>query len=560
MIGSLREFEKQRKEHGYEKPQVFNRPLFQSIYLRVLGSIFSGVLLALAFPGFNNSTLAFPALVPLMFAVQSVSPKRAAWLGLLSGFVFFLVSLSWLHNLTSMVDSMGMQASALLGYACLALYCGAYFIPFSIATSLAARQWMGDHLRKNIRFMFVVTMVWVGAEYLRSILFTGFPWNPLGVSQYASPAIIQWAKWGGVYAVSAVIVWLNAALFVTFRQYTHGTRTRKYRPHLELMIGLAPLALCLADGMNTLLDKPLCRDAVNLALIQPNIGQSAKWDEAKDEEIRQRLEELTETASRLRDIDLIIWPETAVPDIINNPRTPQSQELVQRLVAQRVPLLVGAMDFDFESDTIKYYNSSILFDIDGAVLGKYHKQHLVPFGEYVPFPKLMRKFTPVAVDLGAGEESTLLSISGKAPFSVLICFEDTVAPLASKAVRAGARWLVNQTNDGWFDPSAQSEQHLAHAVFRCVENRVPMARCCNTGVSCFIDAYGVISYEAKPQTKLEVCTEGFTTDQICPRTAGMAETFYTRHGDLFARMALLVGAASFIVLRKRGRKLCKKKT
>ncbi len=552
MIWSLKQYEQHRKKQGYETPRIPRHPIFQTLYVRLAGSILSGVLLALSFPGYGHATLAFAALIPLMFAVQGVPVKRAAALGLLSGFVFFLLSLSWLSNLTAMVEGVGIKVSALLGYAALALYCALYTMPFSIAAMLAAKRWLGDNIRQNLRYMFVLSMVWVGSEYLRSVLFTGFPWNPLGVSQYASPAIIQSAQWGGVYAVSAIIVWLNAGLFVTFRQYTHGTRSRKYRPHFELMLGLAPLALSLADGMHALLSKPLCKEAVTVALVQPNIPQSVKWDEAKDQQILQELKELTLSVTRLQDIDLVIWPETAVPDIINNPRTPESYELVQHMTSQGIPLLVGTMDIALSGDEYAYYNSSILFDVDGAVIGRYAKQHLVPFGEYVPFPKVMRKFTPIEVDVGAGTESTLLTITNRAPFSVLICFEDTVAPLSARAVQAGARWLVNQTNDGWFDPSAQSEQHLAHAVFRCVENRVPMARCCNTGVTCSIDAYGVISHEARPETRLAVRTAGFSVGQICPRPEGEEQTFYTRHGDLFARMALLVGALTFVTLRTRG--------
>jgi apolipoprotein N-acyltransferase len=557
MIGSLKEFEENRKKNGYEKPQLTTHPFFHSLYFRIFGSVLSGVILALAFPGFGYSTLAFVALVPLLFAVQSVSAKRAAGLGLLSGCVFFMISLSWLGNLTGMVEGWGLKASTWAGCAFLAFYCGLYFVPFSMAVPLFSRVWLGDDLRKNVRLMFVLTMLWVGAEYARSILLTGFPWNLVGVSQYNSPAIIQCATWGGVYAVSALVVWMNIALFVTFRQYTHGTRTRKYRPHLELMIGLAPLALSLAGGMKVLLNKPLCRETVNVALVQPNISQTIKWDDAKDVEIRQTLKDLTIAVTRLNETDLVIWPETAVPDLINNPATPHSQNLVQYLVAQGIPLLVGAMDYDFEGDRVNYHNSSILYGPDGAAIGKYHKQHLVPFGEYVPFPKLMRKFTPVSYDVSAGNESTLLSLPGTAPFSPLICFEDTVAPLAAKAVRAGARWLVNQTNDAWFDPSCQSEQHLAHAVFRCVENRVPMARSCNTGVSCFIDAFGIISHEARPETKLDVRSEGFAVGSLFPRAEDLPQTFYTRHGDRFAQTALVVGALSVVTLRVRGRRAAK---
>jgi apolipoprotein N-acyltransferase len=441
-----------------------------------------------------------------------------------------------------MVEGAGLKISAFLGYVVLAFYCALYFVPFSIVAVLGAKKWMGGNLRKNVRYMVALTAVWVGSEYLRSFLFTGFPWNALGVSQYANVAVIQIAEWGGVYLVSAVIVWVNVAIFITFRQYTHGIRLSKYRPHLELMIGLLPIALSIMHGMNTLFGKAEPKRGVNVALVQPNIKQSAKWDEAKDQEIRVRLEELTEQVTRLIGLDLVIWPETAVPDFIRS--SPASYGLVTRLAVQGTPLLVGTMDFTVSDAGIRYYNSSILFDTNGNEIGKYDKQHLVPFGEYVPFPGLMRKFTPIEVDFGSGAGSTLLPIKGEDSFSVLICFEDTVAPLAVNAVRAGARWLVNQTNDAWFDPSFASEQHLAHAVFRCVENRVPMARCCNTGVTCFIDAYGIV------KRSIDVRTAGFTAGVIQPRPVKAELTLYTRHGDLFSKGCLLIGATVFYAFRK----------
>ena len=541
MIGSFKEMDRKRRARGFEPPKAPQHPVFQSLHVRICGSVFTGVLLALSFPGFGNSTLVYVALVPLLFAVQSVSVKRAAGLGMLSGFVFFMISLSWLHHLSGMVEGPALRISARLGYGVLALYCSLYFIPVSAVAAVGAGRWVGSNLRKNVRFMVALTAVWVGSEYLRSFLFTGFPWNPLGVSQYANVTIIQIAQWGGVYLVSASIVWMNVALFITFRQYTHGIRLSKYRPHFELMVGLLPIALSIMHGMNTLFNKPAPRQGVNVALVQPNIKQSAKWDDAKDREIRVRLEELTEAATRLAGLDLVIWPETAVPDFIRS--STESYDLVARLAMRGTPLLVGTMDFTVSDAGIRYYNSSILFDTNGNEIGKYDKQHLVPFGEYVPLPRLMRKFTPIEVDFGRGSGSTLLPIDGEESFSVLICFEDTVAPLAVNAVRAGARWLVNQTNDAWFDPSSASEQHLAHAVFRCVENRVPMVRCCNTGVTCFIDAYGSI------RRSIDVRTAGFTAGQLHPRSAGGELTFYTRYGDLFARGCLLVGATVIFILR-----------
>jgi len=547
MIGSFKDMDKKRQAFDKAHPSAkFTHPLFQSVWFHMFGAVLTGLLMALSFPGFGNATLIYAAMVPLMFAVQSASTKKACWLGLLSGFVFFMVSLGWLHNLTGTVEGVLMKLSALVGYAVLALYCALYFIPFSVTVALGSRLWVGGNMWKNVRFMFATTMVWVGSEYLRGFLFTGFPWNPLGVSQYQNPAIIQIAEWGGVSAITGYIVWMNAGIFVTFRQYTHGTRLKKYRPHFELMIGILPLALSIAHGMGVLMNRPDSFEHVTVAMVQPNIPQEEKWDPELDQGIRERLEELTSSVMRLDGIDLVIWPETAVPDYVLHSRA--SYGLVKRMTQGEVPLLVGTMDVEHLEEGKAYYNSSMLFGQGGAYIAKYDKQHLVPFGEYVPFPGLMRKFTPIPLDFQPGRESTLFRLEGSAPFSVLICFEDTVAPLAVDAVRTGARWLINQTNDAWFDPSSQSEQHLAHAVFRCVENRVPMARCCNTGVTCTIDAFGNVDRELLPRT------QGFTTRILSPRPVDAEQTFFTRHPNMFSKVALLAGATVLFVLRTKARK------
>jgi apolipoprotein N-acyltransferase len=551
MFGTMKkeaaETDSNRSSWSARKPRHL---LFQSIVFPVFGSLLSGILLALSFPGYGNSSLAFIGLVPLMFAVQSASGKKAALLGLLAGFIFFMLSMGWLHNLTGTVAGVALKASALLGYAVLSLYCALYFIPIAITVSICVKHWGVRAFRSNVRLMFSASMVWVAAEYLRSFLFTGFPWNSLGVSQYASPVLIQIADWGGVYIVSACIVWMNTALFITLSQYIGGIRARHYRPHGELMLGLLPVALSVAYGLHILFNPPEPQKPVQVVLVQPNIPQTEKWDREKDQQIRNTLEVLTETAARIDGTDLIVWPETALPDFVRV--SAPSQDLVGRMVELGFPLLVGSMDLGYSESTRVYYNSSILFGTNGAAIAKYDKQHLVPFGEYVPFPALMKKFTPIEVDFAAGRESTLVPLEGKAPFSVLICFEDIVAPLSVKAVRNGARWLVNQTNDAWFDPGAQSEQHLAHAVFRCIENRIPMARCCNTGITCTIDAFGNVERSLNPRSS------GFAVNKIYPRPAELRQTFYTRHADAFARFALLASATVVFVLRSNGRKQRKK--
>jgi apolipoprotein N-acyltransferase len=222
---------------------------------------------------------------------------------------------------------------------------------------------------------------------------------------------------------------------------------------------------------------------------------------------------------------------------------------VNRLTRDEIPLLVGTMDFSDGPQGRELHNSSLLFDGSLEAVGTYHKQHLVPFGEYVPFPNLFRSMSPLDVDFTAGEASTLFRLPEKAPFSVLICFEDTMGALARRAVQGGARWLINQTNDAWFDPSFQSEQHLAHAIFRCVENRVPMVRSCNTGVTSIIDSFGRVNRRLEPQTS------GFLVGTVHPALQEQKQTHYTRWGDRFAQAMGVAGGVALLLLGWRVRKL-----
>lgn len=507
---------------------------------RVGGAVLTGLMLVGSFPGWGQSTLVFTALVPLLLAVQSVSTKRAAGLAWLSGLVFFAVSLSWFWKMTHTVDVWLFKAGTLAGFLILVSYCALYFIPFGLTACWCGKLWKRGSLLQNLRVMLILTIVWCGAEFLRSTMFSGFGWNALGISQYANPATIQLAERGGVTAVSAVIVWMNAGVFLTIRQYVQGGQLKKYRPHFELMLGLVPLALSVMFGMRVLFSPMPMGEPLQVGLIQPNIPQTARRDAAMNREIRERLESLSSAALRMDEIALIVWPETAAPDYVR--LSFPSRALVNRLTQEGVPLLVGSMDFADVDGERRLYNSSLLFDDGKEPVASYHKRHLVPFGEYVPLPGLLRFLSPLDVDFAAGESVTVFQMEGLAPFGALICFEDTMGLLARDVVRGGARWLVNQTNDAWFDPSVQSEQHLAHAVFRCVENRVPMVRSCNTGVTAIIDAYGRV------ERRLEPRQSGFLVGTVRPALADRAPTVYTAVGERFAQVVLAGGVVSFLLL------------
>jgi apolipoprotein N-acyltransferase len=497
----------------------------------ILASIFSGILLFLSFAPFSITLCGWFALIPLMLACAGAAPRRAAFLGWLAGVVFFLSSLYWLRHVSW------------LGTIGLAFYCALYFIPFAVFVSLRRDRWRSMKSLVNIAWMFGAAAVWAASEYLRAIVITGFPWNLLGVSQYKELAFIQIAELGGVYALSALLVFFNAAAALTILQYASGLR-RKYRMHIELLCGVLAVVLIWAFGIHKLLDRPEPGVSVRVALIQPNIPEVGNWEPADPELAYKRLEELTLFAQHAPDLDLIIWPETALPDFVRfNER---SAGLVKKLAAAGLPLLAGSMDAVWRTEKEPdYYNASMLFNPDGELLGTYYKQHLVLFGEYIPFEgkiPLINALTPIGSSFKSGRTATLFKRPGdERGFSVLICFEDSLPYLARRAARGGATLLINQTNDSWFDPDCGSVQHLANAVFRCVETRLPMLRCANTGITCAVDPLGRITQTLAPRT------QGFQIVETVPADPAREATFYVRFGDLFAQACLTGTVALFIV-------------
>jgi apolipoprotein N-acyltransferase len=240
--------------------------------------------------------------------------------------------------------------------------------------------------------------------------------------------------------------------------------------------------------------------------------------------------------------DLVIWPETAMP--FHPPTSPLFPELLARTVfAGHYSLLAGAPYFQERENNFDLYNSAILVRPDGGQ-SLYFKQHLVPFGEYVPLSDILPLPGPVVESVGnfksGGKAEPLLD--GKAKLGILICFESIFPDLARQEVANGANMLVNMTNDAWFGRSSASIQHLAMVVFRAVENRRSLARAANTGISCFIDPAGHISRE----------TPIFTEYAITGSLKLLEEkTFFTRAGHLFPLLCLFTLIPLLIRLKKR---------
>ncbi len=512
--------------------------------LRIVGAAASGLLLAAAYPPFEIAAVAWFALVPLGLAVRGADLRTAARTGFLAGAVYWLVTLHWLTPVT------------VVGYSILALYCALYFIP----PALFAARWTARAPRtdwnSNLGFMIGWTAVWTASEFLRGELFTGFPWNPLGVSQYRNTVLIQSAAWGGVWSVSALVAWVNAAGTVTvFRYAARPPGTPWRQAHPELMLAFLAVAGAFLHGHHAILALPPPDATVRVALVQPAVPQFEKWDEAFVAGIYDRLRTLTETAHRAGRPELVVWPETAVPDNLRT--SEEAVGLVRDLTAPGVPLLVGALDGFLDDTRQPHYRNSAFLIGDGALRESYDKQHLVLFGEYIPFSDrlpILRRLTPVEYDVEPGRIPTVFRtlLRADAPFAALICFEDVLPYLGRRFARAGARWFVNLTNDAWYEPYCGSRQHLAQAVFRCVETRRPMARSANTGVTGWIDAAGRIRAELPTHTPDGGLAACFLSAEIPLPPADAPETGYVRRGDVFAGFAGAIALAMLVsVLRPR---------
>ncbi|MFQ5894306.1 MAG: apolipoprotein N-acyltransferase [Nitrospinota bacterium] len=499
----------------------------------------TGGLLALTFPRFDLEPLAWVALVPLLLALDGKAPAQSFLLGLVAGIVHYGVTLSWVVNtLVSYGRLPPLTAWAVLFL--LVTYMAAYLGLFGWGLALIARA-------SPQRRWLLAPPLWVALELLRAHALTGFPWASLGYSQALSLPAIQVAEITGVYGVSFALVALNASLW-------HLIRYPGYRQWRVLAVGVAVVGLTVGYGFARLWDlqRQRARPWLPVALTQGNIDQSRKWDEAYRQETLRIYRELSLRAAREASEGgapvppLVVWPESAAPFLFE--REPALAEQMARIARESgAYLLFGAPAVGRRNGQRRLLNSAYLLSPTGERLGRYDKLHLVPFGEYVPlgrFLPFVRKLVVGVADFAEGTDYTLFRAPG-GRFGVLICFEVIFPQIARRFAQGGAEFLVNITNDAWFGRSAASYQHIAMVAFRAVENRLPVVRAANTGITAFIDPTGRI------RGATELFRRTHVVGRIRPRRS--PPTFYGRYGDLFAYACVLLVVVALVGGFRRGR-------
>jgi apolipoprotein N-acyltransferase len=494
-------------------------------------ALLSGILLSLSFPKFGLGFIAWIAFVPLLIALRNVSSLRRA------------LFLGWIAGLTACIGILYWITYVVVYYGHLPLFLGvAIMLLLACYLSLYAALFAAGlvYLRRWVPLYLVAPVLWVCLEYLKSKLFTGFPWENLGYSQFNNFFLIQIADIVGVFGLSFLILLLNVAFFEIITE-----RSKK-------SFALAASVLLLWSGVYVYgvlrinqIDKVLkYASGMEVSLIQGNIDQSIKWNENFQRETINIYEELS-LRHPTTPGGLIVWPETAVPFNFQDENDLQRQ--VRDLPAKTKSWFIfGSMSYAPGSANTDYFNSAYLLSPQGDISGKYDKVHLVPYGEYVPLRTLFPFISSLAAGIGdfaAGKGFYPLAM-GERKIGVLICYEGILPEAGRMYKNAAAELLVNITNDAWFGTTSAPYQHLSMSIFRAVETRLYLVRAANTGISAIVD----------PTGRILARTEIFKKDEIHGKIKFITlPTIYAKYGDW------LVGAGFicliiFFVWSLKGRK------
>lgn len=439
--------------------------LFGACATAALPPVFALPLLLVAFPG-------------LMWLLESASSqKRAFWDGWWFGLGHFITGLYWfcVALLVDPVKFAWLIPFTLLGLnGIIAIYIGVFGLIF-----------FHFNATKPIIRLTAFTLLWVGMEYARSILFTGFPWNLIGYIWTFADAPIQSAYYMTIYGLSA----LTIALFTAPALLADKDNSRR----TTMVPGLVILFLALANagwGAHRLSQHPTQYvEGITLRLVQANIPQSLKWDPKHQSEALRSHIRLTRSEG-YENVTHVIWPETAMPYMLEG-SSPWPDMLAQTVVPPKGALITGVLRARGKGEDWKIWNSLQAIGESGQIIATYDKHHLVPFGEFVPFRSILPidKITPGSTDFSRGAGPATLQLDGLPSFSPLICYE-IIFPGEVTATETKPEWLLNITNDAWFGRSSGPYQHFHMARMRAVEEGLPLMRVANSGISAAIDAYG----------------------------------------------------------------------
>ncbi len=438
----------------------------------------SSLLWAFCYPPFPLGWLAFVVLVPAFLATQNLRPRQAFTAWFVGGLAYNTVMYWWIYNVIKVGPAFIIGGGLVLLILFLSLFNGLIGLGFRLA------------LRHPL-LLAAFPLAWAGLEAARAVGEMSFPWNDLGYALGHTLTLIQAASLFGVYGLSALLIAANLFLFQFFRQ------DGKRKPAWLLAWVVVPAALCIYGAM-TLRHDVSGAPSMTISLVQPSIPQTKKWSEEYFGEVVAKTFRTMDgprgDRAPVAGSDLVVLAETSVPDFLRS-RPELIDSFFTRAAQLHASIVIGALDFVPDRKPWRdyiFYNSAFLFPPrQNAGVEQYSKLRLVPFSEKLPFQNVFPILNYVHLGEGDFSPGAGYQVWGDSlRFAPSICYEIIYPEFAREAKKAGAQFLVNITNDGWFGRSNGPYEHANIARFRAVETGLPVARCANSGVSVFYDAWG----------------------------------------------------------------------
>ncbi len=482
--------------------------------------------------------------------LQAAKPGQAFLLGYISGILWYAGTCYWIYD--TMHQYGGLSAPlALLALFLFCLYLGLYHGLFGLLLSLAVRPG-----RDNRRALVAAPFLWVAVELARTLV-TGFPWNLLGTAQVDNISLSRITTLTGVYGVSFEIMLVNVAVAAAFL-------VPKKKRGMLLIASVTAASVLQAGRLVPAPTLPTDRAAL---LVQENIPVDGTWTRDAFERTLRELSDLSVravtsnssdnssavTRAKSGEADLIVWPESPAPFFTNDPLFRDAvSETARKSHSWLVTGAIGSMSAVHSgTSSSRVFNSAALVSPAGDWTARYDKVHLVPFGEYLPFPRLFAFAGGLTKEVGefeAGASRAPLDAGGTA-LGVFICYESVFPGEVRQFSDRGAQVLVNLSNDGWYGDSGAYAQHLNQTRMRAIENDRWLLSATNTGVTASIDPFGrtVARLPRKERAAL-----------VAPYALTSGTTFYTRHGDWFAWLCAIISAGALLTRFAQSRKPGKK--
>ncbi|MDR3281470.1 MAG: apolipoprotein N-acyltransferase [Endomicrobium sp.] len=504
------------------------------IYRIIIPCVSTGLLTVCAFPRLNLFFLMWVSFIPLISATMKANTKYSFFYGFISGGVFNVLGLYWIIAVVEF--STGIYCQTIIVACVMWIYLSLYWGVWSFFLNVFKKK-----LGSNILIVFSGSCIWILLEYVRTYFLTGFPWMLVGYSQFKFTAIIQIAEFTGVYGVSFIVIFWNLCFYFwisnskqpfyvlkffrknpNLRELVKIKNKKQYLWNNFLTLGLIFMSTVLLFGAFRINKFKFFGDKeFSVAIVQPNIDQYKKWDRRYKNDILSALRKLAVEISKTK-CDLVLWPETVFPASISEYKRLYDETKFITKTAGGFNI-VGSLHKDENGNL---FNSVFAFEHGRKYKTIHKKNHLIPFGEYIPFESLFLKFLRNLNQVGDFVKGTDANIfnNGQIYLGAIICSENFFPNISRRFALAGAKVLTNHTNDAWFLTTPVPDQHFVMNIFRAIETRKVVLVSANSGISGIIEPSGIITVKSSLSKNI-LLTGCFSQNNF--------QTFYTKHGDLF---------------------------